>query len=134
MKLPLSCLASFFAIFIIVIVVYRTPPQQYAGGHSDPDNEMEGARQRSEELDSLWADFNRHEAARQEIVQALAARRLSLLEAAARFRDLHRAEPESQQLAFHKYAPGDSDGERYCRAVLRGVETWLPDGERKVVL
>jgi hypothetical protein len=52
--------------------------------------------------------------------------RLTLLEAAARVRDLNEGWPASQQDLFRDAWPGSSDDERYCRQMIRlaGTELW----------
>jgi hypothetical protein len=52
------------------------------------------------------------------VVKALLAGRLTLLEAAARFRALNEAPPEYNWDAFRLTMPGDSDDERHCHEVI----------------
>jgi hypothetical protein len=135
MKVILCSLASIIAIIIIAIGSKQAPfPESAAARRSNPENEMGQARRRSEELDAWIADNRRRDAAKQEIVKAVAARRFTLVEAAFRYRDLHRTEPESQQRLFHQYAPGASAGERFCRSVLRDAENGLPKGDSRDAL
>lgn len=56
------------------------------------------------------------------LARELAQGRLTLLEAAARFRDLSRGLPEEARAYFRDTYPGHSDAERYCRQVIRCVE------------
>jgi hypothetical protein len=53
--------------------------------------------------------------------------RLSLLEAAARFRDLNREWSTFQLEAFRETWPGRSDDERYCRQIIYMVRAKLRD-------
>jgi hypothetical protein len=53
-----------------------------------------------------------------QVVEEVIAGRLSLVEAAARFRDLWREEPPVSVEGFRRYYAGASDEERYCRAVI----------------
>src|SRR5262249_46092930 len=50
---------------------------------------LEQAKLRDAEMDGWLAECHRRDAARQEVIAALLDRRMSLLEAAARFRDLN---------------------------------------------
>jgi hypothetical protein len=135
MKTPLSfllvSLASAIALLTIVIGIYQQPPPEYAGeGRPYPQDErVQRALQQSEKLDALLANLRRHRAAEQDIIKDLAARRLTLLTAAARFRDLYRSQSESQWKVFRKVNPGNSDGERFCRLVIRCAECYLRDGD-----
>jgi hypothetical protein len=54
---------------------------------------------------------------RQEVLRALRADSLSLIEAAARFGQVNREEPETMSYVREMY-PGNSDEERVCRQVL----------------
>jgi hypothetical protein len=61
------------------------------------------------------------------IVAALIAGRLTLLEAAGRFRALDRGPPPFHWEEFHAHYQGDSDEERHCHEVLAWVEIELAD-------
>lgn len=63
--------------------------------------------------------------ARLQIVEELAAGRMDLLEAAGRFRDLNETLPEFSREVLHRYFPGASEEERYCRQVLAWVDSEL---------
>jgi hypothetical protein len=52
--------------------------------------------------------------------------RLSLAEAAARYRDLDEQSPEFRWREFRESHPGASDDERHCRAVIGFVRAELP--------
>jgi hypothetical protein len=80
--------------------------------------------------EDLWAVQHRH-AAKEAVAEEAAAGRLTLLEAAARFRDLDADLPEEQRRALRLALPAGSDEERSCRQVLYYVEASLrgrPDG------
>src|SRR5262249_42463826 len=66
-------------------------------------------------------------AARAAIVDEVLAERMSLLEAAAHFRDLDRAPPSILWDRFRAFYPGDSDDERHCREVIGNVRARVED-------
>jgi hypothetical protein len=63
---------------------------------------------------------------RRAVARDLAAGRLMLLEAAARVRDLDRADPAFPWEAFRLRTPGATDDERHCREVIASIENLLP--------
>jgi hypothetical protein len=60
-------------------------------------------------------------AARAEVVEEVLAERMSLLEAAACFRDLDHGPPPILWDRFRAFYPGDSDDERHCHEVIENV-------------
>jgi hypothetical protein len=62
-----------------------------------------------------------------ELMPQVLDRRLSLTEAAARFRELDDSNPGFVRDAFERSYPGRSDGERYARAVLNYLRGYLLD-------
>lgn len=91
----------------------RDPPQRAGAPPDDaPDEELE--RQRLALL--------RHIEAKRAVARELVAERLTLREAAARFRDLDRDAPEIYWRGFPYLYPGRSEAERYCRQVIDCVE------------
>jgi hypothetical protein len=81
------------------------------------------------ELESV----RRRNAAKEEVTGEAAAGRLTLLEAAARFRDLDAAASDDYRRGWRRSLPAASDEERYCRAVLAHVKELVrdrPDGIR----
>jgi hypothetical protein len=71
-------------------------------------------------------------AAKEQVIRDVVAGHLSLCEAAARFRDLHQSSPLCDMSSFRQFVPGDSDEDRYCRQVIRAVESYGPSGSDKV--
>jgi hypothetical protein len=61
--------------------------------------------------------FQRLESRRQ-ILDDVMTRRLGLIEAAARFRDLGDLKGEYYRQLFRRYYPGQTDEEKYCRQVI----------------
>jgi hypothetical protein len=89
-----------------------------------------------EALDREGEVVHRRMAAKRVVVADLAAERLTLLEAAARFRDLNALSPDSLHYVRTCY-PGTTDEERLCRQVIAWTETELherraDDAERVV--
>jgi hypothetical protein len=63
------------------------------------------------------------------VVEALIAGRLTLVQAAGRFRALNRATPPFFWQQFREAYPGGSDEERHCREVIAWVEIELEDAD-----
>jgi hypothetical protein len=83
------------------------------------EEQMARERQRSAELDRLNQLVYPRLVAKYQVTAALAAGRLSLLEAAARFRALDQMAPGHPPAIFHSYYAGSSDEERYCRQAIQ---------------
>jgi hypothetical protein len=62
---------------------------------------------------------------RERVVQEAIDRRLTLVEAAARFRELDRADPSFLWDSFRVLRPGASDEERQCQSVIEWVSGML---------
>ena len=77
----------------------------------------EAAREEERLVDDLRV-IERIEEAKHGVVRDLLAGRLTLPEAAARFRDLDREQPGFNWVAFRRAYPCDTDDERHCREVL----------------
>jgi hypothetical protein len=69
-------------------------------------------------LDARAAVLRTRLAARYRILQAVHSRRLTLVEAAALFRDLNRSDPNFPWHAFRSYYAGATDDERHCREII----------------
>ena len=85
----------------------------------------EAAREEERLVDDLRV-IERIEEAKHGVVRDLLAGRLTLPEAAARFRDLDREQPGFNWVAFRRTYPCDTDDERHCREVL----AWVRCAER----
>jgi hypothetical protein len=85
-------------------------------------------QRRDAELDGQLDTVRRRTEARKALVRDLGAGRLTLLETAARFRDLDRSAPDFQWDVFRRGYPGDSDDERHCREVIRQLWAFEPLG------
>jgi hypothetical protein len=98
--------------------------------------EWQSARRRSEELDAQRERLRHWQEGKREAVRAVIAGRMTLLEAAARFRELDRQLPEFKWDLFRRAYPGSSDGERHCRHVIAATEAELskrPDEAAEVM-
>jgi hypothetical protein len=93
---------------------------------ADPGPRDSRAARHEQEARALRAIDDRR-ARKGRIVAALIAGRLTLLEAAGRFRALDRGPPPFYWEEFHAHFAGESDEERHCREVLAWVETELAD-------
>jgi hypothetical protein len=87
---------------------------------------IEREQRRQADLDEQEERALRHVAQRHEVVDRLIGGRLSLLEAAARFRDLTVDSPECLRYLRNRF-PGASDEECFCRQVIGWVEIELKD-------
>jgi hypothetical protein len=99
------------------------------------------------EFEEEWARGRQLEVERKAAVATVAAKievmaqvldgRLSLAEAAARFRELDDSNPGFVRDAFEQSWPGRSDAERYARAVLTHLRGYLrdhPDRDPEAIL
>jgi len=90
---------------------------------------VEAEVRRSDELDAQLTEAQHRVGAKQQVVSDLIAGRLSLLEAAARFRDLTPPSSDAARYLRSVYA-GASDDERFCRAVIQWVRGTRRSGSR----
>jgi hypothetical protein len=86
-----------------------------------------------DDYDVAMAALVRSEEGKAAAVEEVAAGRLSLVEAAARFRALEAGRPRNRYCRpAHELYPGDSEGERLCREVIAHVEARLaPQGRAR---
>ncbi len=87
-------------------------------------------RRREAEIDGRVAALHRRTAARQALVADLAEGRFTLLETAARFRELDRASPDFPREQFLRAGHGLSDDEHYCLQVIGHLRAYAPLGPR----
>jgi hypothetical protein len=89
----------------------------------------------AEQLDEHERATWRRMALKDEVAADAIAGRLTLFEAAARFRDLDADAPEAYRGAWRRSMAGDSDPERYCRQVIGYAAAVLqdPTGEAAVL-
>jgi hypothetical protein len=80
-----------------------------------------------QEPEACVRDILRRAAAKQRLAVEVIEGRLSLVEAATRFRDLDEQPPPFHWQAFRDAFPGASDDERHCRQVLNYVWGELQD-------
>jgi hypothetical protein len=78
-----------------------------------------------DDLDVALAVLVQSEEAKAAVTEEVIAGRLSLAEAAARFRALEAGRPNRHCRAPQERFPGDSEGERLCREVITHVRTRL---------
>jgi hypothetical protein len=76
---------------------------------------------RDREVPNLCEALDQCAAERYALAGEVIEGRLTLLRAAARFRDLNARPPMFNWRAFRKIYPGDSDDERHCRQVIHFV-------------
>ena len=74
-----------------------------------------------EKLDALLHGVARRVDAKEQVAQEVAEGRLTLAEAAARFRDMNQQLPAFAWDTFRQAYPGRSDDERHCRQVIEFV-------------
>jgi hypothetical protein len=90
------------------------------------DSIQQGA-QLNERLEEQLQAVHERSAAKDEVAEDVAAGRLTLLEGAARFRDLDASASEGYRRGWRQLVKGASDEERYCRQVLSYLEAVLRD-------
>jgi hypothetical protein len=83
------------------------------------------AQRQADELDLQLLGWKQRGEARDEVVRDLQARRITLLEAAARFRQLDHTKPDFNWEAFRQCHPGRCDDERHCRHVIAWAKSAL---------
>jgi hypothetical protein len=76
----------------------------------------------SEQLDQELLAAERRASAKQAVARQLAAGRLTLLEAAARFRDIEGSQESPPFIAAAEYRRPGSAGERFCRTAINLAE------------
>jgi len=114
LTLTLAALAAALALFpglaaAVGLDLWNVPATLDAMGEG-----MEQSRQLDEQVRAAW----RRIAAKDEVAREAAEGRLTLFEAAARFRDLDADAPEAYRRGWRCGREGASDEERYCRQVL----------------
>jgi hypothetical protein len=83
--------------------------------------------QLDERLEQQIQAVHERSAAKYEVAGDVAAGRLTLLEGAARFRDLDASASEGYRRGWRQLAKGASDEEHYCRQLLSYLEAVLRD-------
>src|SRR5262249_40300964 len=121
LSLALSSLAAALGLFpglaaAVGLDLWNVPATLNAMGEG-----MEQGRQ----LDEQVGAAQRRAAAKAEVAREGAQGRLTLREAAARFRDLDADAPEDYRRRWRDLSEGASDEERYCRHVLGQAATAL---------
>jgi hypothetical protein len=97
------------------------------GSLSELLRKMQEEGLRSDQLDAEGEAALARLAAKQEAVEAVIAGRLTVAEAAARFRSLDEAWPKFKRDEFRRSQPGATDDERYRNAVVEYVRQVLQD-------
>src|SRR5262245_9733662 len=100
-------------------------------------HDLREANRLGEEKDVLMTVAHQRHVARHQALVDLLARRLPLLEAAARYRDLVQDLPHFSWDILRRSCPGSTDDERFCRQVIQSVQSYVsvirPDEEAEVV-
>jgi hypothetical protein len=94
-----------------------------SGTKAEPDVLDERERRRGERLNAQLAEIYRRSRAANQVFAELRRGRLSLWEAAARYRviDCRSADPARHVRLLRLLFPGASDAERYCRLIIASV-------------
>jgi hypothetical protein len=98
-----------------------------------PGPSLEEERRHHEELQEKCKTSVARCFAKDAVAAKVLAGRLTLLEAAARFRDLDRGPPAFDWEHFRAGTPNMSDEERHCREVINRVASTWPDEAAVVV-
>lgn len=125
LRLSLSAGLVVAGVFGMSFALPRWPAQTSSASPDLPEagGRMEMEQRWSDELDVRLAEAARKIEAKRQTVRALAAGQLSLLEAAARFRELDRKDPHFPWPVFRRHYPYPTDEERHCRAVIATAES-----------
>jgi hypothetical protein len=90
---------------------------------------------RSRDLEVRCGRVREHIHRKEQLAQDVAQRRMTLLQAAARFQELDQAKPDFNWDEFRRGHAGQSDAEHHCREVIAWVEVELEGRpERKGVV
>jgi hypothetical protein len=111
--------AGLGAVALCAAFLWAYPPRAAVGAAKILENE----KARAHSLVVRLAEVHRREAKRDKILAALLAGRLSLWEAAAGYRELHRHSLDGAHYAqmLSENFPGRSQGERYCQYVIENL-------------
>jgi hypothetical protein len=116
-------------------VAWAQPDFLNIGALAESRERQSLANQRQQVLDRRYETAVQRTHAKQVIIDELLAGRLTLLEAARRFKNLNES-PITCQDDYRSRFPGRCDGEKVCRQVLAWVDTALqqypPDQARAV--
>jgi hypothetical protein len=124
----LLCLALVLSVLAVALYLFPGPAARLGldfwtlpanVGSIGEEGQREG--QLGAECQAAW----RRNEAKNKVAREAAEGRLTLLEAAARFRDLDADAPEAYRRGWRFLAEGSSDEERYCRQVLGYAERAL---------
>jgi hypothetical protein len=108
----LLCVSLGVALAVSVLLVL------VAGSVGRPEPDLLEEARLNEELRTKSVALLARAFHKQAAADDVLAGRLTLLQAAARFRDLNRQPPEFHWELFRAQTPGMSDDERHCRAVI----------------
>jgi hypothetical protein len=123
---------SVLGILLIVLLGVWTQPDVFdrwglnIGGMSEWREKEQRFMQRRDAVARENQALRDRIVAKGEVTRELLAGRITLLQAARRFRDLNDS-PIAYPSMFWRRYPGRSDGEKLCREVLRWVEAYLKD-------
>jgi hypothetical protein len=126
------------ALLTVAALVYLCLIRPHGGlalWHAAADANPDALRQQESDPESYGQDVARRSGGRHRVVDDVIAGRLTLAAAAARFQELDEASATFNWDRFRAVAPGSSDGEKQCHAVIRHVENLLsndPDRQRAV--
>jgi hypothetical protein len=108
----------FLGAAVLLGAVAMTTRERWRRTMDDP---VRRQQKRGDELERKIKAVLRRLERKERIVKALLAGRLTLLEAASRFRALNQGPPEFSWDRFRDSLPGDSDDERHCYEVIEFV-------------
>src|SRR5262249_26386093 len=120
------------AVLLLIAVAYLScngpdPGAADEGGEPSFWDEAQQEQRRGEELDARLADAVRRSEVTMATGAGVIAGRLTLREAAARYRALARGNPDFPWETFRRTYAGASDEERFCRQVIDAVQMELKD-------
>jgi hypothetical protein len=95
---------------------------------------LSGEDLRTQQLDEKYQGVLQRVEAKRVITRELADGRLTLLQAAARIRDIDQQSPDFDLERFRSYYLGSSDDERHCRELIERFRSSQPPGPQTEAL
>jgi hypothetical protein len=128
MKVPGRPFLALFVLLMPVLVMLTAAAVWLAGCVADLSSAASAyAKHRAQRrwLQDRAERTSRRVGAKLEVLERLGRGRLTLRQAAARFSELHRADPNFPWKQFYRVHSGNTDEERHCRAVMVQVREHL---------
>jgi hypothetical protein len=123
-----SAMAAAFGLLLYVLL-WRPELPSLLEGLALLDPRVREQLARREQYDRISRALESRRSAKEAVARDLACGRLTLLDAAARVRDIDRACPYFPWEEFRRASPHASDEERHCREMIGQVRSMPPLGD-----